>query len=182
MEKTLHMIVRFLSFIALILVIMSMNQIYNQKIVALKSDQILEAIQAKTFTVRCVPSTINIDQEKKTVITSIDCDRWNYFLNTWYDSWIHFVTGDYSEQKFLDAEMWRLLLKHYVLVMNILQITSSSLHIAVSVNHKPTTLDRVCSGKKTAFNRRLFLCLKYVVNTVSWWQSFYHCTIDDRTR
>jgi hypothetical protein len=75
MENTILTTVRFLAFVVIVLVIMSSNQIYNQKILALKSDQIIETIDKKLFAVWCVPSTIRIDQETETVITSLDCDK-----------------------------------------------------------------------------------------------------------
>lgn len=56
----------------------------------------MQSMENKSFAVRCVPSSIVIDQEAETVVTSLDCDKWKEFVETWYDSWIHFVTGDYS--------------------------------------------------------------------------------------
>ena len=75
MEKTILASVRILALVVIVLVIMSSNQIYNQKIIALKTDQIIDTIDKKSFAVRCVPSSIVIDQKTETIITSLDCDK-----------------------------------------------------------------------------------------------------------
>lgn len=96
MGKTILWGINLIVLLVIVLIVMSSNQIYNQKIVSMRTKEIIQTMENKSFAIRCVPSSIVIDQEEETVVTSLDCDKWKEFVETWYDSWIHFVTGDYS--------------------------------------------------------------------------------------
>jgi len=60
--------------------------------------------EEKNIAIRCIPSFIRIDQQTQTVITTIDCEKWQNFIASWFDTWIHVITGDYSDIVWPDAE------------------------------------------------------------------------------